>query len=76
MLSKTQKEKEETFDANSELINLIENNGRKTDKRTTGRTNAETDIAKTKPKKFLKGKFRNTARARFLLGNRIIQPES
>ena len=37
-MSTTKKVKGETFDANLEIRDLIQNNGSKTDKRTTGRS--------------------------------------
>ena len=63
MLSKTKKEKEETFDANLELKDLIENKERGSIKRTIGKTNS-------KITKFTGGKIRTMFQEQdFLLDN-------
>ena len=63
MLSKTKKEKGETFDANLELKDLIENSETGGIKRTIGKTNS-------KITKFTGGKFRTMFQAQdFFLDN-------
>ena len=68
VLSKTKKGALETFDANSELKELIENNGRIDVMRAVGRTNSQRDSKfNSKFKKLSRGITKpESARARFL----------